>query len=65
MGVLFFRLYKETVPYTGTVVCVCVCVSWGVWTRDSHIFKVWMFGDNVSACLEEHCKIIFEEILFY
>lgn len=34
----FFSLYKE----------LCVCVSWDVWIRDSHIFKVWVFGDNVS-----------------
>lgn len=38
VGVLFFGLYKE----------LCVCASWDVWIRDSHIFKVWMFGDNVS-----------------
>lgn len=32
------------------LVCIrnCVCVSWDVWIRDSHIFKVWVFGDNVS-----------------
>ena len=44
VGVLFFALYKELC----VCVCVCVCVSWDVCICDSHIFKVWVFGDNVS-----------------
>lgn len=50
---MLWGLYKE----------LRVCVSWGVWICDSHIFRVWMSGDNrLRACLKEHCKIIFEEI---
>ena len=40
VGVLVFGLYKE--------LCVCVRAEMCEYVIDSHIFKVWMFGDNVS-----------------